>query len=157
MSKISAFLDAKGSLDVLLLLAGGEKSFNDLKKSLGLSPNTVLDRLREAQRLDLAREELFRDPGGRSRIKYTLTDKGGKIIGASKHIMDSYMKLRRQAERFENQKREKEMEMKELLSSLQKSSAVISISGSTIKAEGDVMINAETVSENGVNKKTEKK
>lgn len=59
MVGILEFLDAKGSLDVLFQLANREKSFNELKEVFTLSPNTVLDRLREAQSLDLIKEELL--------------------------------------------------------------------------------------------------
>lgn len=122
MTKIQDFLERKGGLDILYKLAEGKKSFNELE-SLNLSPNTILSRLREAQALGLIEEKLLRQKEGRSKIKYTLTKKGKKIIEACKSIKKDYLKLREEINNLEEKTRKKEEEIKTLLSSLQRSVA----------------------------------
>ncbi len=55
------FIQKKGSIDILLQLEESPKSFNELEEALKLSPNTILSRLREAQKLGLVKEDLLRN------------------------------------------------------------------------------------------------
>ncbi len=154
MTDISAFLEAKGSLDILFTLAEKEKSFNELEEALGLSPNTVLLRLREAQSLELIREELFKD-SGRSKIKYTLTDTGKELLNSLKTVKEDYLNLRKDVGKLEEEKRQKETEIRELLSSVQKSISNVMVIGSRIEAGRDITIGTETrsASKNKLRKK----
>lgn len=157
MADISAFLEAKGSLDILFKLAEKEKSFNELEEALGLSPNTVLLRLREAQSLELIKEELFKD-SGRSKIKYTLTDTGKELLNSLKTVKEDYLNLRKDVGKLEEEKRQKETEIRELLSSVQGSTAIVSIKDSKIKNTGNLTIMASSTSgsEQRIKKKSDK-
>jgi len=113
-----AYLQRKGSIDLLFELENMPKSFNELEETLRFSPNTILSRLREAQRLGLIKEELFREKSGRARIKYKLTDKGKNLLKELKKIKNKYLELVKEISTIEKAKKKKEAELEELISSL---------------------------------------
>ena len=154
MEKITDLLEKKGFFDVLFSLSSGDKSFNELEESLSLSPNTVLARLREMQKAGIIMEILSSDSGGRSKIKYMITDKGRKIVEESKSIQKDYLELRKKIKELEKQKDEKETEIRELLSSIQKSTAIVSISGGKIEkhGKGNLTIKAEVRNDSKIKK-----
>lgn len=155
--KLSDFLGLKGAFDILFKLSEKEGSFNDLKNMLNLSPNTVLARIRAARDLRLVEEKLF-GGNGRSKIKYVLTKKGKDVLEASNSLRGTYLKLRGRIDELEEGRKEKEKEIKKLLSSLQSSQAIIRISGSKVvkKGKGDLVIKAETKNESGQKMRKEK-
>lgn len=155
--KLSDFLGLKGAFDILFKLGEKERSFNELEKILNLSPNTVLARIREARNLGLVEEKLF-GGNGRSKIKYVLTKKGKDVLGVSDSLKEDYLALRGKIDKLEEERKEKEMEIKELLSSLQSSQAIIRISGSRVtkKGKGDLVIRAETETRNASRQKVRK-
>jgi len=113
-----AYIQRKGSIDLLFELENMPKSFNELEETLRFSPNTILSRLREAQRLGLIKEELFREKSGRARIKYKLTDKGKNLLKELKKIKNKYLELVKEISTIEKAKKKKEAELEELISSL---------------------------------------
>ena len=155
--ELSDFLGSKGAFDILFELGKKERSFNELEKMLNLSPNTVLARIREAQDLGLVEEKLF-GGNGRSKIKYVLTKRGRDVLEAANSFKKDYLRLREKIDELEEERKEKEREIKELLSSLQSSQAVIRISGSTVlkKGKGDLIIKAETKNESRQKMRKEK-
>jgi len=155
--KLSDFLGLKGAFDILFELGKKEGSFNELENMLNLSPNTVLARIREARDLGLVEERLF-GGNGRSKIKYVLTKRGRDVLGASNSLRGTYLKLRGRIDELEEERKEKEKEIKKLLSSLQSSQAIIRISGSKIvkKGEGDLVIKADTRNESRQKMRKEK-
>jgi len=107
----------KGLFDVLLALEKGEKSFTELKK-IGLSPNTLLARLREAQEKGLIVQKLVPIKGKRPRIKYELTKEGKETLKMYESVRERYLELKMELQRLQQEVRKKEKEMKYLLSSL---------------------------------------
>ncbi|MCD6513900.1 MAG: hypothetical protein J7L07_03150 [Candidatus Odinarchaeota archaeon] len=75
----------------------------------------MLSRLREAQRLRLVKEDLFREEGGRARIKYRLTERGIKIINKFEKIKRRYEEIRNEIIRLNKIKKEKEEELEALI------------------------------------------
>lgn len=106
----------KGLLDVLMMLDTGEKSFMELK-ALDISPNTVLSRLREAQKKELVEQKLFPRKGKKPRIKYVLTKQGKEVLTMFESIREKYVDLRTELQSLQEEVRKKEKEMKYLLSS----------------------------------------
>ena len=106
----------KGLLDVLMMLEAGEKSFSDLK-ALGLSPNTVLLRIREAQERGLVDQRLFPRKGRKPRIKYVLTKEGEEVLKMYESIRERYTELRTELQSLQEEARKKQKEMRYLLSS----------------------------------------
>jgi DNA-binding HxlR family transcriptional regulator len=105
----------KGLLDVLMALEGSEKSFTELK-ALGLSPNTLLARLREAQSNDLVVQELVPVEGKRARVKYKLTKDGKNTLQMYASVREKYTELKMELQRLQEEARKKEKELKYLLS-----------------------------------------
>lgn len=116
MPKTEVKTPRKGLLDVLMMLETGEKSFTELK-TLDLSPNTVLSRLREAQKKGLVDQKLFPRKGRKPSIKYVLTDEGEKVLKMYESIRERYTELRAELQNLQEEARKKEKEMKYLLSS----------------------------------------
>ncbi len=106
----------KGLLDVLMMLETGEESFTELK-TLDLSPNTVLSRLREAQKKGFVDQKLFPRKGRKPRIKYVLTEEGEKVLKMYESIRERYTVLRAGLQNLQEEARKKEKEMKYILSS----------------------------------------
>jgi len=106
----------KGLLDVLMMLETEEKSFTELK-ALDISPNTVLSRLREAQKKGLVEQKLFPVKGKKPRIKYVLTKQGKEVLTMFESIREKYVDLRTELQSLQEEVRKKEKEMKYLLSS----------------------------------------
>lgn len=116
MARVEVKTPRKGLLDVLMMLETGEKSFTELK-TLDLSPNTVLSRLREAQKKGLVDQKLFPRKGRKPRIKYVLTEEGEKVLKMYESIRERYTELRAELQNLQEEARKKEKEMKYLLSS----------------------------------------
>jgi len=116
MTKMEGKTPPKGLLDVLMMLETGEKSFTELK-TLDLSPNTILSRLREAQMKGLVEQKLFPRKGRKPRIKYVLTKEGKEVLKMYESIRERYTELRAELQNLQEEVRKKEKEMKYLLSS----------------------------------------
>jgi DNA-binding HxlR family transcriptional regulator len=128
------FLTKKGGFDLLLKLKEKKAmKFGEVQEALNLSPTTALERLREASKLGIIEEKLFKENG--SEIKYVLT-KGKDILNVTTHMQKEYLKLREEIIRLEKEKLEKEREVEALLSSLQENEAVKSVSKSILKPKG---------------------
>ncbi len=110
------FIRKKGSLDILFQLEKASKSFNELEETLGLSPNTLTSRLKEARELALIKEELSREEGGRAKIKYVLTEKGKKAVKKLEGLREKYQNIRKEILKLEAQLKEKENLLKKLIS-----------------------------------------
>jgi len=108
------FVQKKGSLDILFQLDKAPKSFNELKKALRLSPNTLSDRLKEARKLALIKEELAREDG-RAKIKYVLSEEGKKTVKKFESIRKEYEKIQKEIASLEEQLKEKENLLRKLL------------------------------------------
>jgi len=104
----------KGLLDVLMALEKNEKSFTELKP-LGLSPNTLLARLREAQEKGLIIQELVPVKGKRPRIKYKLTREGEDTLKMYASVREKYTELKMELQQLQEEVRKKEKELKYLL------------------------------------------
>jgi DNA-binding HxlR family transcriptional regulator len=104
----------KGLLDVLMALEKNEKSFTELK-SLDLSPNTLLARLREAQEKGLIVQELAPVKGKRPRIKYKLTKEGRDTLQKYASVREKYTELKMELQQLQEEVRKKEKELKYLL------------------------------------------
>jgi len=99
----SSFVAKRGSIEVLLELDKGTQSFNQLK-SLNLSPNTVLNRLREAQRLGLVKPLLLSSEK-RIRIRYGLSEDGRNLVSKFHVAASRYLKLQRQISKLSEEKK----------------------------------------------------
>lgn len=110
----------KAFVDILLMLEGDAKSFSELK-ALGFSPNTILLRLRNAQKQGLIKEELFSQGGKKSRIKYTLTNEGRDVLENLLPIKSKYLDMKKEIDDLETEIRTKEQNIKYLLTSILKS------------------------------------
>lgn len=104
----------KGLLDVLMALEEDEKSFTELK-SLNLSPNTLLARLREAQAKGLVLQELVPVKCKRARIKYKLTEEGKDALKMYASVREKYKELKMELQQLQEEVRKKEKELKYLL------------------------------------------
>jgi len=116
MSGMESKSAPKGLLDMLMMLEEGAKSFTELK-ALDLSPNTVLARLREAQKRGLVDQKLFPRKGKKPRIKYVLTKEGEYVLKMYESIRERYTELKAELQSLQEEVRKKEKEMKYLLSS----------------------------------------
>jgi DNA-binding HxlR family transcriptional regulator len=112
-----AFVAQRGFMEVLFGLENGHKGFNDLK-TLGLAPNTVLSRLRQAQRLGLVENRLDTKRASRARITYALTPRGRQFVGRFASVKGRFMRLQTELESLEKNRRTTENHMKFLLSSV---------------------------------------
>jgi len=117
MEKID--ITEKAYIDVLFALESGAKSFNDLKE-LGFSPNTILSRLREAQRKGIIEEKLFPQKDKKAQIKYIITNRGKNVLNNYLPIKSQYLNLKRELDKLEQEIRAKEKDMKLLLTSVSK-------------------------------------
>lgn len=115
VSKQHLVTNPKGLLDVLMALEGSEKSFTELK-NLGLSPNTLLARVREAEAKDLITQELVPVEGKRAKIKYKLTKEGKDTLQMYASVREKYTELKMELQRLQEEARKKEKELKYLLS-----------------------------------------
>jgi len=130
---IEDFILNKGSLDIIYILANGPKSFDELKRLLKLSPNTILSRVREAQTLGIIEQKLLEETKGksidemkgRSKIKYVLTKRGEKILEVSEGVKNRYLDLKKEIHGLQMNIRKKDSEIKSLLFPLQKPVAQI--------------------------------
>lgn len=105
----------KGMLDLLMTLKGGEMSFIELK-TLKMSPNTILARLREAQRLNAVRGVLIERGNKKSLLKYSLTKKGRELLAAHDPIKADYLRLGKEIDKLEKDAEKKKQKIKLLLS-----------------------------------------
>lgn len=104
----------KGLLDVLIALEESERSFTEMK-SLNLSPNTLLARLREAMAKGLVSQELVPIKGKRPRIKYRLTKEGKDTLKMYASVREKYTELKMELQQLQEEVRKKEKELKYLL------------------------------------------
>jgi DNA-binding HxlR family transcriptional regulator len=137
------FLKMKGAVDLLFELNGGSKTFNELVDSIKLGPNTVLSRLRAAQRLGLAEEKLARKESGRPSITYTITAEGKKSISNLQSIQKEYKRLKEELGKIKESEKEKEARITQLLSSSKATDTKISISGNKITKSKNVKMSIE--------------
>ncbi len=105
----------KGLLDVLLELQEGGKTFLELKSAVGISPNTVLKRLRELERKGWVLQILSQDEGKRRKMRYVLTEEGLGVLSQYASIVERYSKLREKTYRLRAVTRTTEKEIKYLL------------------------------------------
>jgi len=111
------FMKKEGGLDLLYELIETEKGFNELRKALRISPNTLSKRLSEAINLELVGFKV--DKGkGRARIKYFLTEKGKKTLETLEPIKDEYIRIRREVQRLKQEIDEKKRELNHLITSI---------------------------------------
>ena len=110
------FLEKKGAADLMFELSESPKTFNELVESLDLGPNTVLSRLREAQKLGLVEEKLTRKESGRPSISYEITETGKKKIKDLEIIKKDYIKLRDKLKKMKSEERETEEKINTILS-----------------------------------------
>ena len=143
MDKDNAFVSQKGAADLLFNLKGSAKTFNELVKIMKLGPNTVLARLREAQKLGLVEEALIRKESGRPNIKYTLTAEGKRTAASFGSVQKDYEKLKKELEEIKKSEREKEARITQLLSSNKATNAKVSISGNKITKSKNVKLSIE--------------
>lgn len=140
---IGKFLLERGGLDLLFLLSNSPLGFNELKGKIRISPNTLLIRIKNATKLGLVAETLVKT-NRRSLIKYTLTKDGQKELNSLKNIKRKYEKLKELLNEQEEKKRDTETEIKELLSSINKTKKPnINISSNKISRSKNVNINIE--------------
>jgi len=102
--RYSSFIGKRGSIEVLLELSKEPRSFNELKK-LRLSPNTVLARLREAQKLGLA-EVVPVSSEKRTLVKYDLSKEGQALVSKFDIAVTQYTKLQGQLKELSQKKQE---------------------------------------------------
>jgi len=110
------FLKRKGSIEVLCELEENGKSFNELR-DLGISPNTLSSRLKEALDLELIEQRVCRE-GERSKIKYHLTEKGKEVVKTIESIKEDYFRLKEEVKRLEEEAKKKRQEIREILENL---------------------------------------
>ena len=67
------------------MLMKNQMSYNDIKSRVKASPNTIVSRLREFEKLGIIRSSI-RTVGNRKRIEYKLTLKGKEIAKISSQI-----------------------------------------------------------------------
>ncbi len=72
-------LRKRGVSEILASLRSGESSFNELRKKLDVSSNTLSDRLRELRKGGVV-EALIVQMGEKFYKKYKLTDKGVSLV-----------------------------------------------------------------------------
>jgi DNA-binding HxlR family transcriptional regulator len=142
MVSVEEFIAEKGSLDLLFRLSTKEQSFTDLKISIKMSPNTVLARLRDATKLGLVEEKLFKT-AGRALIKYILTAEGRKTVTSLGSVKRDYEKLKKELDELKDSEKEKEAKITQLLSSSKATSTKISISGNKIIKSKNVKLSIE--------------
>ena len=142
MVSVEEFIAEKGSLDLLFRLSTKEQSFTDLKISIKMSPNTVLARLRDATKLGLVEEKLFKT-AGRALIKYILTAEGKKTVTSLGSVKRDYEKLKKELDELKDSEKEKEAKITQLLSSSKATSTKISISGNKIIKSKNVKLSIE--------------
>lgn len=116
MVDYSSFVKKRGSLEILLELREEKKSFNELK-NLDLSPNTILTRLREAQRMGLV-DVLPISSEKRTRICYELSKDGTNLISKFDVAVAHYETLQKQLKELSS---EKQQIFKDIIASLSKS------------------------------------
>lgn len=118
IERMSMLVGKEGAFDLLLKLNEGPKSFVELKTT-GHSPNTVLTRLREAQRAGLVQSQLFTvSERKKPRIKYVLTDQGQKLLRRYIPVKTTYLDLKEKIAELEKQVLEQKQELRFLLSSI---------------------------------------
>lgn len=117
METVTQLIGYRGFVEILFSLEEGRKGFNDLKR-LGMSPSTVLSRLRYAEKLGFIRQELDARGSGRSRIRYVLTPKGGQVVQRFTPIKSKFIHLRSEMKVLERTMHERESQVKLLLASV---------------------------------------
>jgi len=85
------YLYKRHFVEILLLLNKSPKSFNELLKTLNAYPDTLNRRLKEMQSLNLIIQTEIN-----GKIKYTLTDKGKKLIP----LIEDFLKLIKKIEKL---------------------------------------------------------
>jgi len=98
-----SFVAKRGSVEVLLELDEGTRSFNQLKR-LNLSPNTVLNRLREAQELGLVKPLLLSSEK-RIRIRYGLSEDGKTLVSKFHVAASRYLRLQKRISELSEEKK----------------------------------------------------
>lgn len=148
----------RGGALLIIRLSEKDMSFNELKAAMKLSPNTILSRLRESTRIGLAEERLIKT-GKRALIRYTLTKEGRTFFSELKDFKKHFIIVSDELDEIKNKEKEKETQMNELLSSLQRSSSSINVSHSKLSAKGDINIKSGTDSNSEIetNKKHKSK
>lgn len=76
------YLHKRHFVEILLLLNQSPKSFNELLKTLNAYPDTLNRRLKEMRSLNLI-TQIEMD----GKVKYTLTDKGKKLIPLIEEVL----------------------------------------------------------------------
>ncbi|KXA90499.1 hypothetical protein AKJ57_04090 [candidate division MSBL1 archaeon SCGC-AAA259A05] len=109
---ISEYLRKKGSLKILMELSQEPKSFKHLQDTLSHSPNTILERLREAQDLGLV-EETVEGRGRERRIKYICTNTGLGVLNQSTSLQ-KYKDLEEEVRKLKEKMKEKEKQMEDI-------------------------------------------
>mgnify|MGYP001083721838 CR=1 FL=1 len=117
MDSVEKKVEEKGFFDILLMLDEGAKTFIELK-SLGLSPNTILHRLREAQEMGLVQEQLVPQKGKRSQIAYILTAQGKDLVMKYLPVKTKYLSLKEELDNLTKQGEKIEHNMRFLLASV---------------------------------------
>lgn len=133
MKDVTEFLKEKGALDLIFQLSKSSLGFNELKKVISGSPNTLLLRLKESARLGLIEETLVKT-GKRPLIKYRLTKEGKIVVGELSGIEKKYSEIKKQINEAEETKKKKEKELRQILPGPKK------IVVKNIRAEKDVNI-----------------
>lgn len=144
--KAHKFVFERSSAMILILLSEKDLSFNELKNSIKASPNTVLARLREAMQIGIVEEKLVKT-GKRALIKYTLTKEGGDFVKNLKDFKGHFITVNKELDEIKEKEKKKEIEINELLSSLQKSSGINVISNSKLVSKGDMNITSSPISD----------
>lgn len=108
----------KESMIDLLLALEKDKSFIELKACLNMSPNTILARLREAQKDNLVDQIFIKRENKKPIVKYTLTEKGRETLALFIPFKTDFLSLKKELNELENKVRQKKKNIKLLLSSI---------------------------------------
>ena len=95
-----SLISKKGTIDILIELKDGQKTFTNLKE-LKLSPNTIVKRLREMQKAGLV-EPVLTSSGKtrRMRIEYKLTKEGERAIKNMEKVLMEYKRLKKKLDQM---------------------------------------------------------
>lgn len=109
----------EGTIDILLMLDKKPRSFNELKK-IKHSPNTILRRLREAQKGNLVKSQLFSTNRGKKPIiRYVLTPKGKELLTHFIPVKRDYLEITKTIKELGEKIKKQKKELKLLLSSVE--------------------------------------
>lgn len=94
--KVLKVLARRGAPEILFALSRGTSRFSDLGTSLGLSPRTLAERLRELHLLGFVQRQAY--PEVPPRVEYVLTPRGKRVLeflGALDGILDTVQEGKR--------------------------------------------------------------